>query len=181
MKVEDVGDQSVIDKLLSEQSELKKFSEIKDSVEETHIRAKSYFMSDKIEKAIKLYQKIIQTVELASASNEKEVEEKSAILTRTHTNLIVCFNKTENWSETMQHVRQLEGIGEIESNSKALFGKGRALHKLGENAEALKVLVNALKLCPLDDIIIKAIEDVKRSVQSYEDFQKSFAKNLKLD
>lgn len=180
LKVEEVGDQNAIKKLLSEESDYEKFANIKDSVEETRIRACDCFSLNKISKAIKLYQRIIHTVRLATTSNETEKKQKIEILSLVHTNLAVCYNKNENWMETMSHIQQLEDLGALDKITKALYAKGRALTKLGKNKEALNALAKALKQCPMDRQIISAIEELKQRKIAYDNFQQAFAKNLKL-
>lgn len=180
VKVEDIGDQEAIDKLLSERSEVQKFTEIKESVEETRIRATDYFSKKKFDKAIKLYQRIIQTVGFASTSNEAEREQKLTLLKLIHTNIAVCSNKIEDWQQTMEHIRQLENLEGIDDNAKALHTKGRALTMLGENDAAMSALVKAQKLRPVNEQINEAIEELMKRKNTYEDFNKTFAKNLKL-
>lgn len=167
--------------MLSEQSENQKFADIKISVEETRIRASDYFSMKKYDKAIKLYRRILQTVGLASTSDEAEMEQQNDLLSRIHTNIAVCFNKTEDGhSNTLQHIHELELLGSIDKNPKALYAKGRALIKLGVYTEAKEALVKALKLRPMDEQIINAIKELKQRETALDEFNKTFAKNLKL-
>lgn len=180
LKVEEVGDQEAIDNLINGTSEAQKLADIKKDVEETRIRAVDYFATKNYDKAIRLYQRILQIVQFAKTSSEAEVEERNKILIQIHTNLAVCLNKKEQWEETINHVRQIEEFIKIDDMPKVLYAKGVALMKLGENDQALAALVKAQKLKPLDNQIIKALEELKERKNAYDGFIKNFSKNLKL-
>lgn len=164
---------------MNEGDERDKFAEVKDSVEASRLRACDLFSQKKLTEAIKVYQRILQTVNLAKTSNEKEAKDRKDILIRTHTNLAVCFNKREDWKEALHHVEQLEAEVDISSQPKILYAKGRALMKLGEIDKALAALKQAMKLLPLDKQIGEAIEELKNRKNSYDSFRKTFASNLK--
>lgn len=165
---------------MEETNEAQKFADIKDSVEETRFNASDYFSKKKWDQAIKLYRRIFQIVELSETSSAKEASDRLDLLTRLLTNLAICCNKKEEWSEAMNHIRRLESLGSIDNTPKVLYAKGRALTMLGENAEASAALTKALKLRPSDKQIIEAIEQLTLRKNTYENFRKSFAEKLKL-
>lgn len=179
MKVEEVGDQESIDSLVKNNFE-QKLSDIRKSVEETRIRAVDRFATKDYERAIRLYGTIFQAVQTAATENEAEVEEKKKILMQIHTNLAVCYNKKEEWGETLKHIRQLEEIRSIDDQPKALYAKGVALMNRGELDNALAALVKVKKLKPLDNQVLKAIGELEKRKSGYKGFLKSFSKNLKL-
>lgn len=80
----------------------------------------------------------------------------------------------------MDHVRILETLGSIDTEPKILFAKGRALMKLNKFDEALKSLTKAQKLKPAEVQINKTIKELKAKMESYNDFNKNFGKNLKI-
>lgn len=178
--MEVVGDDEAIEKLLNAEKVSKKFADIKEVAEETRVRASDYFSKKRWVQAIKLYQRILQIVDFSETSSEKEAADKKDFLIRINTNLAICFNKKEDWPAAMSHIRQLEAISCIDGQPKVLYAKGRALMMLGENEKALEAFKTAIKLRPLDQQISKAIEDLKKRISSYDNFQKNFAKNLKL-
>lgn len=159
---------------------MKKFYEVKESAEEIRIRASDYFSKKKWDQAIKLYQRVLQIVSLTLTSDQKEETDKNDFLFRINMNLAICFNKKEDWTQTMTHISYLEKISNIEDQPKILFAKGKALMMLGENNKASESLKKALKLRPLDTQISQTLDELKKRITSYEDFQKNFSKNLKL-
>lgn len=180
LNVEEVGDQAAIDEMLEEESKPRTFAEIKELVEETRIRASDYFSKGSIDNAVKLYQRIVQSVQFAETEGEKEGKDKKDILLRALTNLAVCKNKQEEWQEALEYVKMIENFQNIENQPKLLFSKGRALMKLGDIKEALVFLLKALKLCPGDKQISQSVEECQSRKQNYDSFNKNFAKNLKL-
>lgn len=180
IKVEVVGDQAAIDQILEEKTKPRTFAEVKDIVEEVRVRATDFFSKKSIDNAVKLYQRIIQTVQFAETADEKEKKDKEGILVRVMTNLAVCKSKQEDWQQALDYVNMIEASGSIDTNPKVLFTKGRALMKLGDIEEALVFLVKALKLRSDDKQIIQAIEECQKRKEKYYSFNKNFAKNLKL-
>jgi tetratricopeptide (TPR) repeat protein len=117
---------------------------------------------------------------LAETTSEKEASDRNDVLIPILTNLAICLNKKEEWSKTMNYIGRLESLVDVDNQPKILYAKGRALMNLGENGEASDALAKAVKLRPSDHQIIAAIVKLKQRNNSYEDFQKSFAKNLKI-
>lgn len=180
LSVDEVGDQAAIDKILEEESKPRIFSEIKQLVEETRLRASDYFCKQSIDNAVKLYQRIIQAVQFAKTVDEKEEIDKKNILVQVMTNLAVCKNKQEDWQQALEYVKMIEAFGSIDTQPKVLFAKGRALMKLGDIKKALFFLLKALKLRSDDKQIIQAIEECQKRQKNYDSFNKDFAKNLNL-
>lgn len=178
--MEVVGDDEAIEKLLNAEKVSKNFTDIKEVAEETRVRANDYFSKKRWAQAIKLYQRILQIVDLSETNSKKETEDKKDFLIRINTNLAICFNKKEDWPVAMSHIRLLEQITCIDNQPKVLYAKGRALMMLGENEKSLEAFKKAIKLRPLDTQISQAIENLKKRINSYDGFQKTFAKNLKL-
>lgn len=179
--MEDVGDQEKIDYLKNNVADEKKnYADLKDSVEETRVRASDHFSRKRWTDAIKLYQRILQTIEYSKIAGEDEEHDRKEYLIRIHTNLAICFNKKEEYQKTMFHISRLEAFGNIDDQPKALYTKGRALMMLGDNENALVTLLKAQRLKQADIQINAAIEELKERKNSYDAFQKNFAKNLKL-
>ena len=176
LKVQDVGDQEKINNL--ETAEVKNFADKKLSMEEVFVRASDYFSRGKLESALKSYKSVIQEANFSNVRDEEEKKSRNDILKRAHLNIAVCLNKTEKYDETLTHIRILENICCIEDQPKALYVKGFALMKLGELSEAVPPLVQALKLKPLDQQIIKAIEELNSRKKTYDINRKAFGKNL---
>ena len=80
----------------------------------------------------------------------------------------------------MNHVKLIH-LEYIDRSPKLLHAKGKALMKLGENAEALKSLEKALQLEPCSKDVIKTIEELHARMSSYKSFCKDFAKKLNLE
>lgn len=181
MKVEEVGDQEAIDSLLKDNaSEKQTFADVTKAIEETRTRAIDYFATKNYDKATKMYLRILQKVQFVETSSNDEAEQVKQIMIKMHTNLAVCFNKKEEWDNTLTHIGLLEKIDMIDDMPKALYAKGVALTKKGEIDQALVALKKAQKLKPLDSNIITALEELKERKNTYEGFVKSFSKNLKL-
>lgn len=180
LQVEEVGDQEAIDEILQEKSKPRTYAEIRKLAEETKIRANDYFSKNSINDAVKLYLRIVQTIQLAKTADETEEKDKKDILVCVMANLAICKNKQEDWKEALEFVKMIEDIRSIETQPKVLFAKGRALMKLGDIEEALVFLVKALKLRSDDKQILKAIEECQKRKVEYNSFNKDFAKNLKL-
>lgn len=181
MKVEEIGDQEVIKELMSHESEAQKFADIKKGVEESRIRACDWFSAKEYNKAIRIYQQILQIVQISNTDGKAEDDERNNLVVLLHQNLAVCFNRKEEWTETINHIHQLEEFVNIDEKPKALYAKGLALMKLGENEKALDSLVKAQKLNPLSNEIIKALEELQQRKKGYNDFLKNFSKNLKFN
>lgn len=176
LKVQEVGDQEIIDKLNTQEGT--KFADIKESLEEVRLRASDFFSKKKIDTAIKLYQRILQATKFAITCDEKEETARNDILNRTHTNLAICCNKKGEFSDTLYYVRNLEALGTIENQPKILYAKGIALMKMGEYVEAAETLAKALKLKPLDKQIVEAVEELNNRKKAYDELQSAFGKNL---
>lgn len=177
VKLHEVGDQEIIDNLEVEKGV--KFSDIIQSLEEVRLRASDSFSSRRVDAAVKLYQRILQAANFAVTSNEEEENTRKDIVTRTHTNLAVCSNKKEEFTETLYHVKCLENLGSIDNQPKVLYAKGVALMKLGDYNEAVVALTKALKLKPLDKQVIQAVEELNKRKSAYDEERISFGKNLK--
>ena len=147
-------------------------------MEEVFVRASDYFSRGKTESAIKIYKCVIQEAIFTNVRDEEEKKARNDIFIRAHLNLAVCLNKTDKYEETLTHIRYLENISNIDDQPKALYVKGFALMKLGELNQAVVPLTKALKLKPLDQQIIKAIEELNNRKKSYDNNRKAFGKNL---
>lgn len=181
LKVDNIGDQASIDKLMKEVEGPRDYNDLKDSIEETRTRAADYFSKAKYDEAIKLYRRIVQICELSNATDDKERESRNDTLIRIHTNLTVCLNKKQEWSDMINHIKRLESLCSIDGKAKILYHKGRALLKLGELDEAEIALSKALKLSPMENQIIKSIEELQKRKTDYKAFNKNFAKNLNMN
>lgn len=181
LKVELVGDDAVIEQLLNSEKVSKDFSKVKISAEETRVRASDHFSRKQWDRAVKLYQCILENIEITETKDDKGAAEKKDFIIQINTNLAICYNLKGDWSNAMSHVRYIESLCSIDNQPKILYAKGRALMMLGENPEALAALKKALKLRPLDKQISQAVEELDKRKESYENFQKTFAKNLKLN
>ncbi|CRL03443.1 CLUMA_CG016137, isoform A [Clunio marinus] len=178
IKVELVGDE---EKVLKTSNSKQKFKDIKGSVEETRLRALDHFHQKKWSSAIELYQRILQNVDLSETDNEKESSNQKSILSQTHLNLAICYNKKEDWNSTMQHISAFKEYSDIGKNPKALFTLGRALMKVGELDKSLESLKKAFALRPFDKTIINELEQLQKEMNQYNGFVKSFHQNLMLN
>lgn len=178
LKVESVGQESAVEYIKGQSSQQAEYSVVKESIEETCARAKYSFSHGKYDQALKLYQRITQTVQAAKTRDEKEVEDRKGVLKRMHTNLAICYNKKEEWRDSIVHIRLLEELGAIDRQPKVLFAKGRALMKLGEIEEAQVNLLKAQRLNPLNPEINGCIAELASRKNSYNEFSRSFAKKL---
>jgi len=80
----------------------------------------------------------------------------------------------------MDHISKLEALLTIDTEPKILFAKGLALMKLNNFEDALKSLTKAQKLRPADSHINKTIKELKTKMESYNDFNINFGKNLNI-
>lgn len=178
MKIELVGDEAAVANIMDIKSQPAEYSVVKESIEDACARASDFFSHGKYDSALKLYQHIIQNVQVAKIRDEKEAEDRKEIIKRMHSNLAVCYNKKEEWRDALVHIRQIEEMGPIDRQQKVLFTKGRALLKLGEIDEAQKALLSAQRLNPLNREINNCIAELAARKNSYNEFNRSFAKKL---
>lgn len=180
IKTENVGSKEEIEKLMSKKDERDKFADLKQPVEELLSRANDSCSKSKFEHAITLYQRALQVISTSETVNNDEKVEKVKLMKRTLMNLAISCNRNERYTDTLMHISNLESIISIEKEPKALFAKGKALMKTGENESALKFLVKAQALNPLNQQINDTIEELRQRKQKYNDFTSNFGKNLKL-
>lgn len=131
-----------------------------------------YFTSDKINLAIKVYQKVFKYLDSKSDFEDDLVKERDNLALTTHLNLALCYLKTdENLLAKEQCTKALELDPE---NEKALFRRGQAYLKLASPEDALIDFQQVLKVQPKNTAASKQI-----SVCNYL-IKKQLAKEKKL-
>lgn len=93
---------------MNSNSEAQKFADIKKGVEESRIRACDWFSAKEYNKAIRIYQQILQIVQISDTDGKAENDERNEVVALLHRNLAICFNRKEEWAETINHIHQLE-------------------------------------------------------------------------
>jgi tetratricopeptide (TPR) repeat protein len=176
LKIEEIGDQEIIDQLNN--SERDKLADIRASIEEVFVRASDHFCRGKYGSALKGYCRILQAANYSVTNTKEEEKSRTDILNRVQLNIAVVHNKTGEHKEALNQISGIEAIGSIENNPKVLYHKGLALMKLGELDEAVGPITKAIKLKPLDNQIIAAVEELERRKKAYEENKKAFAKKL---
>lgn len=131
-----------------------------------------YLTSDKINLAIKVYQKVFKYLDSKSDFEDDLVKERDNLVLTTHLNLALCYLKIdENILAKEQCTKALELDPE---NEKALFRRGQAHLKLASPEDAIIDFQQVLKVQPKNTAASKQI-----SVCNYL-VKKQLAKEKKL-
>lgn len=178
LKVEEIGDNEMVNELNENISEFKSMEDSKKLIEEGHLRAKDHFVNENFDAAIRVYEKILQILEFAICKNDGDKSEIQQLRVRFLTNIALCYMKKELPKRVISNIDKIEKICSIEENPKILFIKGKALRLLGEFKEANEVLKKANKLRPVDKTIITEMEKLEISVADYNQLSKKMFKNL---
>lgn len=176
LKVAEIGDDECVNEL--DLQSFRPLNEAKKLVEEGRLRAKDYFINEKYKDAIKIYQKVIQIIELAQTKDEEEETDKIRLSIEVLINLALSYNMSEQPKKTISTITDIEKKCKIDDQPKVLFIKGKALRLLGEFKEALIVLKMAQRLRPNDKAILKELEMLNINVADYNEISKKMSKKL---
>lgn len=176
LKVDEIGDDNCVNEL--DLQSYRPLEQAKKLVEEGRLRAKDHFINENFEKAIRIYQKVIQIIELATTKDEIEESEKVGLSTQILINLALSYNMIEQPKNTIATITEVEKKCNIDNLPKVLFAKGKALRLLGEYKEALIAFKMAQRLRPNDKAITKELEKLDISVADYNEISKKMAKKL---
>lgn len=177
LKVTEIGNQNNVDQLQYPTLQ-KSFEDAKVIYNDGNLHAKNLFQNRKIESAIKIYEKIVQMLEFCKTENDDEIREIKKLMIQNYTNLGVCYNIRENPNKTISVVRRIEELTNINSNSKILFMKGKALRLLGQYKLASVALERAHRLSPMNEHITKELQVLDASMSKYKEMSKKFAEKL---
>ncbi|XP_051169978.1 inactive peptidyl-prolyl cis-trans isomerase FKBP6-like [Leptopilina boulardi] len=125
------------------------------------------FRREKTKQAIRDYSKAVKMLEGSRLNNDTEEEEQKKLLSRTYTNLAICFNKENrprNACVACQNVAY--------PNAKSYFNFGRALIKLGEYELAKEKLWKARELEPSNKLTLQEIKLADDLHTKYKDDEK---------
>ncbi|XP_011312767.1 peptidyl-prolyl cis-trans isomerase FKBP8 [Fopius arisanus] len=96
--------------------------------------------------------------------------------TKVYNNLAAAQIKTEAYGAALESVNNV--LRADPQNIKALFRKGRILHKKGEHANAISVLQHAMKLDPNSSEIIRELSILKEKITKYLSHEKNLYRKM---
>lgn len=116
-----------------------------------HLTGKMFFSKKQYHYAISSFKSAVHYLEVCRLRDEEEEKKQSKFLGKLYSNLAICYNMTKLPLKACCMCNNLNYLGLLYNNSKALFHNGRALMMIGDYGAALRKLQAAAKLdrnCP---------------------------------
>lgn len=176
LKVDEIGNEKRVNEL--DLQSPRPLNEAKELVDEGRLRAKDNFINKNYAKAIQIYQKVVQIIELAQTKDEQEYSEKMELKSKNLINLALSYNMNEQPKKAIETIAEIEKICNIDKESKVLFIKGKALRLLGEYKEALIALKKAQHLKSNDKAVLEELEKLNIGMANYNEVSKKMAKYI---
>ncbi|EFN78601.1 FK506-binding protein 6 [Harpegnathos saltator] len=147
--------------------EKQSFPNVIESVKHRLVTAKDHFRKQRIKNAIREYKKVVDCLEMVKLKDSAEEQEMNELLSRTYTNLGVCYNKMDMPRNACMVCNRVPF-----PTAKTHYNFGKALLCIAEYNEAMKELQKAYKLDPHNESIKKAIQQ-----RQYLEIEKRLWKN----
>jgi FK506-binding protein 6 len=178
LKIDDIGDQELIDILEKNSEKLKKFKDLKASFEESRMRAKDYFKShDGLNKAVKMYKKILETLNFCDLESEDDKKDSIELKIMILTNLVICHIKKDKPHDALKFIAQIESLVDINQNAKILFNKAKANRMIGE-LDIAKICLKRAYFMNQSDDILKEMDILEKCISNDKEFNKNLATKL---
>lgn len=130
------------------------------------LSARSAYKRSDFHQAIDIYRQSIKKLEDFRLTSDEEETKQRQLLASMYQNISVCYIKIEKPEKTCVMIRELEKLGSIRNNPKALIAKGKAKMMLNDYGFARKYFMMAGALVPGDKGISAAIEDLNSRVET---------------
>lgn len=136
------------------------------------VAAKDSCRKFNIKRAIREYKKVIDCLENVQLKDSLEEKEMNELLSKTYSNLGICYNKIELPRAACMACRRAPI-----PTAKTHYNYGKALLNLGEYTEAMKELQKAYTLQPHNEDIRQAIQLTNAKQRQYLEIEKRLWKN----
>jgi tetratricopeptide (TPR) repeat protein len=175
--ISEIGDETKLDDMNSQ--EMKKFSEVKESVENALACAKDKFKQKQFKDSVRIFESVRSRLQWTKSADEEERSEKIEILLKSILNIAICYLALENHRKAMETLETYEGINEnADQNVKFLYTKGKAYYMNGDYKEAKSTLKQALTIQPCNTEVSDLLEKLKVSEEEHSKKEKEIMKNM---
>jgi tetratricopeptide (TPR) repeat protein len=125
--------------------------------------ARDRFQAENFHAAIDIYRKWTEIIENIQPANESQDLKQKTCLKKMYQNWSICCIKLCDPQQCREAVTKYKRIAPVEENPKVLYAKGKALMMFNKFLESRKCLKAAERLAPNDEVIKKALEEVKQN------------------